>query len=91
MFAGESNGFNRGLGTSEHEESGGKQKAIGSTHTDISALFESAAHAKRLFRDIYCAPAAEFRLNVGRPEQDSLQVTEFNLVLCLIGTKDKAG
>jgi len=53
MFAGESDGFNRGLGTSEHEESGGKEKAIGSTHTDISALFESAAHAKRLSRNIY--------------------------------------
>jgi hypothetical protein len=80
------------LGTSEHEESGGKQKAIGSTHTDISALFESAAHAKRLFRDIYYEPRSGVsRSSIGRPQQDSLQGREFNLVLCLIGTKDMRG
>lgn len=48
MFALESNCLNRILGTSEHKERGDKQKAIGSTHTDISALFKSSTHAKRL-------------------------------------------
>jgi hypothetical protein len=34
------------LGTSEHEEKGGKEAAIGSTHTTHSPLFKSSSHAK---------------------------------------------
>jgi hypothetical protein len=49
MFARESDGFNRSLGTSEHEDRGNKQKEMGSKHKDISALFERCVHAKRLF------------------------------------------
>jgi hypothetical protein len=45
-FARESNGFNRSLGTPEHEENGYQETAIGSTHTAIFALSESLAHAK---------------------------------------------
>jgi hypothetical protein len=74
MVARESNGFHLILSTSEQKERSDEKKAIGPTHTDISALFESAAHAKRSGTVARSAPRAQF-----------------NLVHCLIGTKDVKG
>ena len=62
MFAGESNGFHLILSTSEQRERSDEQKAIGSTHTGISALYESAAHAKRSGTLARSAPRALFNL-----------------------------
>lgn len=62
MLARESNGFHLILSTSEQRERSDEQKAIGSTHTGISALFESAAHAKKSGTVARSAPRAQFNL-----------------------------
>jgi hypothetical protein len=69
MFARESNSFHLILSTSEERERSEEQKAIGSTHTGISALFESAAHAKRSETVARSAARAQFNL-VHCPDRD---------------------